>query len=39
MTEMEQERVREIANSCEQKPGEIKNQTQKSKEKNNDKVR
>ena len=38
MTEMEQERVREIANSCEQKLGEIKTQTQKSKEENKDKM-
>ena len=38
MTEMEQERVREIANSCEQKLGEIKSQTQKSKEENNYKM-
>ena len=34
---MEQEKIREIANSCLQKLGEIKKKTQKSKEENNDK--
>ena len=38
MTEMEHEKVREIANSCEQKLGEIKCQTLKSKEENNGKM-
>ena len=38
MTEIEQERVREIANSYEQKHGELKSQTQKSKEENNEKM-